>query len=247
MLVSADLLGTRAIELRLGRDTSRFVEDGDTLSGIVALTVTELVREEIKPVKLKAEELMASLDTLVQVVRAFFTGEARKKVEGSFSAMERTFQSMESAVRQVDSLIAAGTPRIKASLRNIEAITGALAAKSSELATLMENLSVVSDTLRHANIGEMVRQLRQLSAHLNEMAAALRAGEGTAGRLLRDPTLYVRLEKTLSSLDSLLVDLRRHPYRYLHVSLVGPSPRKVERWVEKQQEKEQKKSKNNAP
>lgn len=247
MLVSADLLGTRAIQLMLGRDTAHFVGEGDTLYGVVALTVTELVREEIKPVKLKAEELMSSLDTLVKVVKAFLSGEAKAKVEGSFSAVERSLHSMESAARQVDSLVAAGAPRIKASLRNIESITSALAARSSELATLVENLSALSDTLRDASIGEIADELRQLLTHLTEVAEALRLGEGTAGRLLHDTTLYVSLEKAVRSLDSLLVDMRTHPYRYLHVSLIGPGPRKVEKWAEKHQEREQKKNKENAP
>ena len=38
---------------------------------------------------------------------------------------------------------------------------------------------------------------------------------------MRDPALYNNMASTMKSADSLLVDLRRHPKRYVHFSLFG--------------------------
>jgi phospholipid/cholesterol/gamma-HCH transport system substrate-binding protein len=38
---------------------------------------------------------------------------------------------------------------------------------------------------------------------------------------MRDPELYRNLTATMQSADSLLIDLRAHPKRYVHFSLIG--------------------------
>jgi len=41
------------------------------------------------------------------------------------------------------------------------------------------------------------------------------------GLLMRDATLYNNLNATMVSADSLLIDLRAHPKRYVHFSIFG--------------------------
>ena len=61
--------------------------------------------------------------------------------------------------------------------------------------------------------------LASVAADLREVAAALQRGEGTAGRLLRDDAVVDRLEATISRVDSLVWDMRRHPGRYVTFKL----------------------------
>jgi phospholipid/cholesterol/gamma-HCH transport system substrate-binding protein len=51
--------------------------------------------------------------------------------------------------------------------------------------------------------------------------AKLDKGEGSAGLILNDKKLYENLNASTKSLDSLLVDLKAHPNRYLHFSVFG--------------------------
>ena len=53
------------------------------------------------------------------------------------------------------------------------------------------------------------------------MTQKLNSNEGSLGLLMRDPTLYNNLNATLMSADSLLVNVRQHPKRYVHFSLFG--------------------------
>jgi hypothetical protein len=61
--------------------------------------------------------------------------------------------------------------------------------------------------------------LAAMSQDLKEIAARLRAGEGTAGRLLNDEELINRLESTVAEMDSLMEDIRKNPGRYVKFSL----------------------------
>jgi len=45
------------------------------------------------------------------------------------------------------------------------------------------------------------------------------------GLLMRDAGLYNNLNATMMSADSLLMDLRQHPKRYVHFSIFGKKDR----------------------
>ena len=64
-----------------------------------------------------------------------------------------------------------------------------------------------------------VDDLAEVSKDLREITAKLRAGEGSAGRLLNDDTFITRLESTLAELDSLVADIQKNPGKYVKFSL----------------------------
>jgi phospholipid/cholesterol/gamma-HCH transport system substrate-binding protein len=61
--------------------------------------------------------------------------------------------------------------------------------------------------------------LDAVSSSLRTVLGRMEAGEGTLGRLSTDEALYTNLSAAASSLDSLLVDLRAHPNRYINISI----------------------------
>jgi len=63
-------------------------------------------------------------------------------------------------------------------------------------------------------------------ANVEEMTQKLNSNEGSLGLLMRDPGLYNNLNATLMSADSLLVNVRQHPKRYVHFSLFGRKEKK---------------------
>ena len=58
-------------------------------------------------------------------------------------------------------------------------------------------------------------------ANVEEMTQKLNSNEGSLGLMMRDPALYNNLNATLMSADSLLINVRQHPTRYVHFSLFG--------------------------
>ena len=58
------------------------------------------------------------------------------------------------------------------------------------------------------------------------MTEKLNSNDGSLGLLMRDPGLYNNLNATLMSADSLLVNVRQHPKRYVHFSLFGRKEKK---------------------
>ncbi|MBU0742329.1 MCE family protein [bacterium] len=70
-----------------------------------------------------------------------------------------------------------------------------------------------------ARVDTLSQQLTRATTLLTEVLRRLEAGEGSAGRLLRDDSLYARAESTIVAVQDLIADMKARPKRYFHVSL----------------------------
>jgi phospholipid/cholesterol/gamma-HCH transport system substrate-binding protein len=84
-----------------------------------------------------------------------------------------------------------------------------------------ENLKSITDSISSAEISRSINQFSKTVAGLNTIVSAIDAGEGTAGKLIRDEALYDNLRAATKELELLMRDLKNHPKRYVHFSLFG--------------------------
>ncbi|WP_298453813.1 MlaD family protein [uncultured Prevotella sp.] len=144
---------------------------------------------------------------------------------------------LDSIVTSLNILLA--DPSIAQSLHNVNTITGNLTVTTTRLNTLLAGLNrsvpgVISradSTLDNANL--LAKKLNSIDvagtmakvdatlANVEEFTSQLNSNQGTLGLLMRDPSLYNNLNSTMQSADSLLIDLKAHPKRYVHFSLFG--------------------------
>ncbi|MDE7088935.1 MAG: MCE family protein, partial [Prevotella sp.] len=130
-------------------------------------------------------------------------------------------------------------PAIRNSMINLDEMTASLSATTKELNRLSASLNTqVPQMLTKAdgvlaNTEGITRQLNSLDIastmqkvdatmlNVEQTTAKLNSNEGTLGLLMRDPCLYNSMTATMQSADSLLIDLRQHPKRYVHFSVFG--------------------------
>ncbi len=165
------------------------------------------------------------------------SGGALGQVKDLVPVVQQMLPKLDSILTSVNALLA--DPALANSLHNIENITGNLTTSSKELNTLLGSLNnKVPGLLTKAdnvmgNAESVTGKLDKLDLHgtMNKVDAALNnveqftkrlnSNEGTLGLLMRDPNLYYNLNSTVKSADSLLIDLKAHPKRYVHFSLFG--------------------------
>lgn len=202
-------------------------------------TQAELVSDMLGNIKINLtingdlQHPMAVGDTLAGIVN----GGALAKAAEMIPAIEQMLPKLDSILTSLNTIL--GDPAIVSSLHNVDQITGNLTTTTRELNSLMGSLNrevpgmvtrantVLDNTGRlTANLSEIdvAATMAKVDATLNnvqQMTAKLNSNEGTLGLLMNDPSLYRNLNATMRDADSLMIDLRLHPKRYVHFSVFG--------------------------
>ena len=198
--IVSDLLGNIKLELVLGPNPTDLVAPGDTILGGVHAGVMS----------------MAS---------------------GVVPQIQAMLPKLDSILTSVNMLLA--DPALKNSLHHIDDITGNLTKTTNELNMLTSSLNQQMPSMLKnadgmlANANEFTHQLNELDLaatmakvnntlqNVEQMTAKLNSNEGTLGLLMRDPELYNNLNSTMMHADSLVIDLKQNPKRYVHFSVFG--------------------------
>lgn len=92
---------------------------------------------------------------------------------------------------------------------------------TDKLIELEDDLLQVSSQLSEVDYAKLMNSVEASISNIQQITASLNNGEGTAGMLLKDSTLYTRLNETCEAATMLLEDLRENPKKYVHFSIFG--------------------------
>lgn len=209
VIVSSDLLGSKAIELEFGND-GRPAKNGDTLVGDVESGLTE----QIKPLKNKAEGLVTSLDSLSFALSQLLNDNSR-------NSLNKTFANLEKISSGLDQLINADNSRLRSFIANADGVAGNLNKNSNNINSILSNVNSLSDSLSRLQLNATIERLNKTVTELSDVLAKIESGQGSLGKLVNNDSLYVNLNNASANLDKLLIDLKANPGRYVHVSVFG--------------------------
>lgn len=217
---SADLLGAKEIALVLEKG-SVLIESGDTLRSAIEASLSESINKEVLPVKVKAEKLLASLDSTVNILTGFLGGEMQEEFRTSFDNVNRSISNLGTITDEISLYMSENREALGSATQNLERLTSMLNENRDELDRVFNNLANISDTLARANAGEAMRSLSKTATRLDAITSNIEAGEGTLGKLVANDSLYNEINHAILSLDKLLEDIKEHPGRYVEISIFG--------------------------
>ena len=217
-IFSSDLMGSKAIELVLGNSTA-ILQEGDTLATSVEGGLMEEVNAQVQPIKAKAENLLASIDTLVIALESVFNETARENLKESFQNIELTFANLQRTTSNIDTLVVEESSRISSILVNLDSLTAALNENRGNIQNIITNFEIISDSLAKSEIPGTFAEINKTLADMQLILESINEGQGTLGMLVTDDSLYVELNRSATALDSLLNDIRLNPKRYVRFSL----------------------------
>jgi len=164
--------------------------------------------------------------------------------DGALGQMKNMIPTVMQILPKIDSIVTSvnlllANPAIASSLQNVETVTGNLTVTTRRLNSLLASLEssvpgmvTRTDSILH-NANTLAKNLNQIDVagtvarvdetldNVEKFTEQLNSNQGTLGLLMRDPSLYNNLNSTMRSADSLLIDLKAHPKRYVHFSLFG--------------------------
>lgn len=164
--------------------------------------------------------------------------------DGAMGQMKDLIPVVQDMLPKLDSILASVNlllqdPAIANSLHNVETVTGNLTVSTRRLNTLlgtlnrrmpgllakadgvMDNAQVVTSNLSKVDVEGTMSKVNATLDNVQTFTDQLNNNTGSLGLLMRDPNLYYNLNATVKSADSLLIDLKSHPKRYVHFSVFG--------------------------
>jgi phospholipid/cholesterol/gamma-HCH transport system substrate-binding protein len=198
--IESDFMGNVKMNLLLANNPRERVEPGDTIVG----------------------ELSAGL---------------MSKVQKLLPTLDQVLLKLDSILTSVNALTA--DPSLPQSLHNIQTVTSNLTASTNQLNAIMgdlnrnvpgmlakangvlDNTNKLTGNLAAVDVAGTMQQVDETIAGLKNFSNQLNNPEGSLGLLMNDASLYNNLNATMRSADSLLVNVRQHPKRYVHFSLFG--------------------------
>lgn len=171
------------------------------------------------------------------LIKGMINDGAMGKLQDMVPAVEKMLPKLDSIMTSLNAILA--DPAIRHSLHNVQTITDNLTTSTAQLNTLMaglnknvpgmmakannvlDNTETLTANLAAVDVASTMRQVDQTIANVQQLTAKLNSKEGSLGLLMNDTQLYDNLNSTMRNADSLVIDLRQHPKRYVHFSVFG--------------------------
>lgn len=91
---------------------------------------------------------------------------------------------------------------------------------TTKLDSISVNLMALSNELKELPLDSTMNNVNELSANLVKFSNQLNDKKSTLGLLTSDPELYNRLNKVSADIDSLILDIKKNPKRYINIKLL---------------------------
>ena len=195
-LINTKLLGSSTISLALG-NSSTMLQPGDTIEGRMNTGAMDEAGEMIP----KITAMLPKLDSILVSLNSTLANPA---LNGSLNNIEDLTAELNTTAKLLNNVLANDIPVAAGKLVEIE-----------------DDLLKMSSQLSEVDFNRLIGSLEVSLNNIQNITTALDNGEGTAGMLLKDSTLYNKLNNTAVAATLLLEDLKANPKRYVHFSVFG--------------------------
>jgi len=198
--ISKDLMGNIQLDLELGPNPTDLMAPGDTLRGAEQQGLMGKAGAMLP----KIEQILPKLDSILASVNALLADPALASSLHNIDHITANLTSTTSELHRLSSTLSTQVPGMMQKADGVLTNTN----------TLTKNLSELDIAMTMAKVNNTLQNVEQMTAKLN-------SNDGTLGLLMRDPQLYRNLNSTMTHVDSLMIDLKQHPKRYVHFSIFG--------------------------
>ena len=198
--IASDLLGNIKLELMLGPNPADILSPGDTISGGLQQGAMTKVGEMLPQI----QAMLPKLDSILMNVNMLLADPALKN---SLHHIDNITGNLTTTTNELNAMATALNRQMPSLVKNADG--------------MLANANDLTRNLNELDLAATMTKVNNTLANVEQMTAKLNSNEGTLGLLMRDPGLYNNLNATMIHADSLMMDLKQHPKRYVHFSVFG--------------------------
>ena len=198
--IVSDMLGNVKVNLLLATNPRERVTPGDTIQGGINDGALGKMKNMIPTVA----EILPKIDTIVTNLNILLANPA---INHSLQNVETVTGNLTVTTRRLNSLLA-----------SLESSVPGMVSRTD---SVLDNANAFAKNINQIDVAGTMARVDETLADVKKFTEQLNNNQGTLGLLMRDPSLYNNLNSTMRSADSLLIDLKAHPKRYVHFSLFG--------------------------
>lgn len=208
-VIVSDMLGTASIELHMATNKN-YHNVGDILIGEQSAGLMGSVTDDILPA---VSAIIPKVDSLLTSLNAIASNPA---IPNSFSSLESTMDNLKSSSLQLTKVMNT-MPSIAGDATQV---MGNVKEMTQSLNIIAGDLTTVSGQIKEMPLQATMDNIYQTSQTLKELMQQLNNPNSSIGMLLNDRQLYNNLNNASASLDSLLIDVKKNPKRYISIKLL---------------------------
>lgn len=201
-VIVCDMLGTATVQLEL-TENEEFYPVGSEVESETASGLMDTVSKDLMP---NIAEIFPKVDSLLTSINKLVSDSAViasvKRLDAITANLESTTNSLNKSVKSLPVLMSG----VNSTVDNVNRLTG--------------NLAEVSEDLKSCPLDSTLQNIQQTTENLRMLTQELNNPNSTLGLLMKDPELYNNLNNTVKSLDSLFVDIKKSPKRYINIKLL---------------------------
>lgn len=206
------LMGGKQLKINLVYDNT-LAKDGDTLRGAFKPSAIAAMTSEMSP---QISSVLAKMDSTLASTSKILDEQNRREIRVLLANLNETVASFRTTSDVTNRLLAGSQPKINALLDNTSQTM--ISARNTS-----DKIGRVADNIDTQKLNTAIDKLSYTADQLNKVVAGIERGEGSLGKLTKDPELYNNLTKTSNALNELVTDLRENPKKYINISVFGKS------------------------
>lgn len=200
--MASTLLSGAYVNIKLG-DGPGMIEVGGQVPLHASKGMMDVVSEDIMPA---VNTILPRIDSLIYNLNVLAADPA---LLASIQRLDGITTNVYDVTDGLKTTIGKDVPKF---MRNANSITTRLDSVSYNLQTLSYNLNQLPLCSTMENVNEITDNLSAFSRQLNDK-------NSTLGLLTKDPELYNRLNRVAADIDSLILDVKKNPKRYISIKL----------------------------
>ena len=209
--IVSDLLGNVQVNLLMDRSVEKLLAPGGLIDG----TINDGAMGQVKSMVPAIQQMLPKLDSILTNVNALL---ANPNIAASLHNVNLITSDLTNSTRQLNQILAQVNQQFPQLMgktdRLLDNANGTMASAGGMIAN-------VNGKLDGVDVAATMQKVEQTLANVQQLTDKLNDKKGSLGLLMNDNALYDNLSSTVRDADSLLVNLKAHPKRYVHFSIFG--------------------------